>query len=116
MTVVVRCPLPSCNKMTGWSYPNFQWARAHVDGVPPRVFIHVNRMSMQGMSNEPCPDPFVHVNLFRRARDPDAVPLMPDDRYEPPPEDPVDDPNATLSPDEEVWGPDYAGLSIFDVD
>lgn len=103
MGVLVRCPLPSCNKLTGWVYPSFEWARTHVPGVPPRVFLYDDARSRQGMTRDRCPDPFGHVNAFRRQRDPSAPLLGPEVRYARPPEDPVDDPNEGLEEPEPEW-------------
>lgn len=105
MAVLVRCPLPTCNKMTGWRYPDFQHARAHVDGVPPRVFMYERpgRRPPLGVLDELCPDPFGHVNDFRRTRSPSVPDLAPEVSFAPPDEDPVDDPNEDLVEKPETW-------------
>lgn len=103
MAVLVRCPNAACNRLTGWTYPNFQWAKTHVPGVPPRAFIYDSRENMRGMSLQMCPDPFGHVNAFLAFRGLPAI--EPEARFAPPDEDPIDDPNeGDLSSDgSDVW-------------
>jgi len=79
MTVLIRCPLPSCNKMTGWQYPNFEWARVHVPGVPSRCLL-VERYkdeyrALMTRGDSLCPDPILHVNQFLMSRGQPVIPM-----------------------------------------
>lgn len=55
--------------MTGWTYPNFEWAKAHVPGVPDRCLLSGSRPDVRRMmSRELCPDPVTHHNLYLESR------------------------------------------------
>jgi hypothetical protein len=64
--------------MTGWQYPNFEWARAHVPGVPSRCFV-MERMGSELMilatKGSICPDPMRHVNQFLASRGLPVIPM-----------------------------------------
>ena len=77
--MLIRCPLPSCNKMTGWQYPNFEWARARVPGVPSRCLL-VERYkdefrALMSLPDRMCPDPMLHVNQFLMSRGQPVIPM-----------------------------------------
>lgn len=78
MAVLIRCPLVGCNKINGWQYPNFEWARAHVPGLPPRCFV-IQRpehdLAALLVVDRVCPDPVGHANQFLSSRGLPVIPL-----------------------------------------
>ena len=65
--------------MTGWQYPNFQWAMSHVPGIPSRCLVtprggdDLRRLMV--MPDGLCPDPIRHVNQFLASRGQPIIPL-----------------------------------------
>ena len=70
MAVYVRCPEISCGKMTGWSYPNFEWAIQHVGKLPTRCFLSDSKLDIRQLlsTGTLCEDPVAHVNSWLKQR------------------------------------------------